>query len=315
MKELDAYNRNIVKVTKALNLIWNNVEHELNLDIISRSCNVSKFHFHRIFLEHQGESLGSYISRKRLERAANRLILFPHHNISQIASSLGYSSPANFSKAFNKYTGMSPKQWRFIELQDSIGNGVLNSKYGKVLNPELVYSKYKFKSKDERYERLNDLDKIISIRCMNSQCLMYLSTKIGHGHTLWEQIWEKMNIWITNNVSDQSIHRFGVWYDNKDICPDELMRYDAAIKIPESLNVKAPFMKQKMEAGYYATGILCGTPEDIRNALKDIYLFWFVDRGFVPDIKPYYEEYLSDVNENGHYQIQFYVKLTSNRKL
>ena len=315
MKELQTENRNIVKVTKALNLIWYNVENELNLDLISSSCNLSKFHFHRVFLEYQGESLGNYIARKRIERAANRLIYFPYYSVSQIASSLGYSSPSNFSKAFNKYTGMSPKQWRHIGYLDSIRSGELNSKYGKVLEPELVYSKYKFAEKHEQTRRLKELDNIISITSLNEQYLMYLSTHNGTHKASWEPTWEELNQWIKCNPSSEEIQRFGIWYDNMDICPKELIRYDAAISIPKSLEVKAPYMTQRIGPGYYATGKLCGTPSDIRNTVRDIYTFWLVERGYIPDYTPYCEKYLTEVGEDGHYQIQFYIKLKSKRKI
>jgi len=315
MREIQAQGRNAVKVTTALNLIWYYIGHELNLDKISRSCNVSKFHFHRIFLEHQGESLGSYIARKRIERAANRLILFPYYNISQISSSSGYSTPANFSKAFNKYIGISPKQWRNLENPDSMRDGLLNSKYGKVLDPYIVYSRYNFSDKYERLERLNELDKIITITKLKEIKLMCLSTHVGINQTFWGPVWEKINRCATRNLDDNNIKRFGVWYDNMDICPKELMRYDAAISIPETIEVNAPYVTQKMETGYYATGKLCGTPTDIRHAVKDIYMFWLLERGYIPDCKPYHEEYLADVNEDGHYQIQFYIKLKSNRRL
>lgn len=43
---------------------------------------------------------------------AQRLLSNPQLAIKQVADAVGYADPANFARAFNKWTGLSPKAWR-----------------------------------------------------------------------------------------------------------------------------------------------------------------------------------------------------------
>ena len=45
--------------------------------------------------------------------AAIRLIKGHGHSFSQIASALGYSDPAHFTRAFVRWTGMTPRAYRY----------------------------------------------------------------------------------------------------------------------------------------------------------------------------------------------------------
>ena len=52
----------------------------------------------------------------RLERARD-LLASTTMNLSQIADSLGYADAANFTRAFKRWTGLSPSHFRNRELQ------------------------------------------------------------------------------------------------------------------------------------------------------------------------------------------------------
>lgn len=46
------------------------------------------------------------------QRDAQRLLSDPKLAIKQVADAVGYADPANFARAFSKWTGLSPKAWR-----------------------------------------------------------------------------------------------------------------------------------------------------------------------------------------------------------
>lgn len=46
------------------------------------------------------------------QRDAERLLADPQLAIKQVADAVGYADPANFARAFGKWTGLSPKAWR-----------------------------------------------------------------------------------------------------------------------------------------------------------------------------------------------------------
>ena len=135
---------------KALNYIWLNIEKNLSLDELSNVCGVSKFHLHRIFKYFQSENLSAYINRKRLEYSANYLVMFPYSNISILSAELGFSSAANFSKAFKKYFGITPKEWKGNNVEFKNIECLLTKKYEFNLDYSCRYSKHSYLTKPDR---------------------------------------------------------------------------------------------------------------------------------------------------------------------
>jgi AraC-like DNA-binding protein len=67
--------------------------------------------FRKVFQEHMGISPGHYRIRRRLDHAC-QLLHYHDLNIKQVAQSLGYPSPYEFSAQFKKHMGISPKEYR-----------------------------------------------------------------------------------------------------------------------------------------------------------------------------------------------------------
>ncbi len=311
-KNIKTEHRQTANVVNALNLIWNNPHRPLDLAGIARACNVSKFHFHRIFHEYQGETLSSYISRKRLELAARRLVWYPNLKISEIAMTHGFSSPANFSKSFKNHFGITAKEFRYPILIDTVKEGEIISKYGKEIDPCSLYSKYKYTDEHERNKRLSELDDLVSIVKLKEQKLLYRTINDGLTLSSCLPMWKKIKEWGENNLEDWKENIFTVWYDLVSVSPHHSIRQDVAIRIPNSIKVSLPFMTQTIDAGYYITGILTGSVSDLINANRDIHTFWFEERGVVPEKTPYYLHYLNSYSQDGFYKVRFYIKIRPN---
>lgn len=101
------------RINKVLIYINGNLEEKLKLEELAGISNFSPFHFHRIMRAHLNESLGSYISRVRLETAA-RLLKLSKHPVNEIAYKIGYDTPSSFTKAFKKRFNYSPAEFREI---------------------------------------------------------------------------------------------------------------------------------------------------------------------------------------------------------
>jgi AraC family transcriptional regulator len=84
---------------------------KIGLNQIAFFSNYSPWHFHRIFSNFHGETIGDYIKRLRLEKSAYALKItnFP---ILEIAIETGYASNEAFTKAFKKQFGLTPIQFR-----------------------------------------------------------------------------------------------------------------------------------------------------------------------------------------------------------
>ncbi|MBD81494.1 MAG: AraC family transcriptional regulator [Crocinitomicaceae bacterium] len=101
----------IKRINKVFEYIEQHLNENLSLDQIARIAHFSPFHFHRIFKTLVGQTLNDYISRQRLNRAANYLLHNPDVNIGALAIELGFSSNAVFTRAFKRVFGQSPSSY------------------------------------------------------------------------------------------------------------------------------------------------------------------------------------------------------------
>ena len=77
-----------------------NLDQELDLGALANVAHFSAFHFHRLFKALNGEALGDYVRRRRLEMAAMRLRSQPRVAVLQIALAVGFGSAEAFTRAF-----------------------------------------------------------------------------------------------------------------------------------------------------------------------------------------------------------------------
>ncbi|EED36765.1 helix-turn-helix- domain containing protein, AraC type [Luminiphilus syltensis NOR5-1B] len=87
---------------------------ELSNQQVAEAQNISTRYLHKLF-QGETETIHSLILTKRLEKSAMLLkdSAYAGHSIEKVAYSVGFSSPAHFSKAFKKYFGQSPSECRY----------------------------------------------------------------------------------------------------------------------------------------------------------------------------------------------------------
>ncbi len=86
-----------------------------NLATVAEAAGMSVRTFQRRLEENQ-LSYSQLVDQIRFERA-NELLKDPTHKLLDITFDLGYTDPANFSKAFKRWTGLSPREFRKLHLQ------------------------------------------------------------------------------------------------------------------------------------------------------------------------------------------------------
>jgi YesN/AraC family two-component response regulator len=102
--------KNIDIVEKAKKYIENNYMKEISLDELSQYVSMSTYYFSRIFSKIEGMSFRDYLIKIRMEKAKN-LLREGNKSIKQVALEVGYIDQNYFSKAFKKYTNVSPKEY------------------------------------------------------------------------------------------------------------------------------------------------------------------------------------------------------------
>lgn len=99
------------KIIDILAYINANLSDDLSIDALANRFYISKYHMMRLFKEHTGYSVGSYINHKRLLSAKEMLTL--GYPVTQICFDCGFKDYSTFSRAFRKLFGSSPTELKF----------------------------------------------------------------------------------------------------------------------------------------------------------------------------------------------------------
>ena len=99
------------QIARALDYIDENFVGEITIPALCELSRMSKSNFERLFAMLTGVSVGEYIKRRRIDRAAE-LLLTSNISVLDAALASGYHNTANFNRQFKAVTGMTPLQYR-----------------------------------------------------------------------------------------------------------------------------------------------------------------------------------------------------------
>ena len=102
------------------------IEEKLTVEAVAGSIPLSKYYYQRIFREAVGDSVMSYLTRRRLSLAAGELAR-TKASVLEIALKYGYDSHEGFSRSFKAHMGVTPTEYRkyqlFAACSDQKGEG------------------------------------------------------------------------------------------------------------------------------------------------------------------------------------------------
>lgn len=98
-------------VRTASEIIEQNLSHRLLVSELAEAANVSSSHLARLFQEAYGESVVSFIRRRRMERASD-LLRHSTLPVKVVAAAVGFSDLQQFNKAVRGAFGVSPRRLR-----------------------------------------------------------------------------------------------------------------------------------------------------------------------------------------------------------
>jgi len=102
--------KNIDLLEKVKNYIETNYMNDISLDNLAQYVSMSSFYLSRIFSKAYDINIKEYIIKIRMEKAKGMLVE-GNKSVKQIAFEVGYLDQNYFSKAFKKYTNISPKEY------------------------------------------------------------------------------------------------------------------------------------------------------------------------------------------------------------
>ncbi len=95
-----------------MDYIEEHLDENLSLNDLSAVACLSKYHFSRVFSAYTGESLYSFVTRLRLEKAAVLLSSHPSMSVTDAAGRTGFNDTATFSRAFRQHFKCSASSWK-----------------------------------------------------------------------------------------------------------------------------------------------------------------------------------------------------------
>jgi len=248
---------------------------ELDVIKLAKIAGYSHFHFCRVFKIYIGESVMSYTTRLRLERATTEIYL-GKKSIINIALDAGYQTPTGFLKAFRKRFGTTPTEYKssskrllhkYKEIKMNVPEIVTRDEINVVFTRELgEYSK----SSDVAWRRLSTM--------MNS-----LHDKFAKNPPEY-----------TMNLEKGKAEALGICHDDPQVTNEENIRYDAALawgnKETEVL-AKYDFETKTIAGGRYAKVEYLGASNS-EDSWYGLYA-WVEKNGYTLRDEPSFEKYLN----------------------
>ena len=218
------------RLNRVINYIDEHLDEPLSLQELAQVAAFSPFHFHRIFKALTGETLGAFVWRLRLERAANLLLGQPTTRVTP-ALACGFSSHSNFSRAFKARFGVSATEFRSVGQRDP-SLEVRKHGEGNLFTPT-----YPPGCRHDAERSLNGgQDMVVEVKTLPSYHVAYIR-RLGYSKGEFQEHLSAAFQQVCRWAADRDLYQpdtliIGVPHDNPDIAPNARCRYDACITIP-----------------------------------------------------------------------------------
>lgn len=101
------------EIDELMKYMRSNFGHPLSLEQLADHVHLSREYLSRYFKQYTGKNISAYLLEIRMERAME-MLRSGSHTVTDIGAYCGYPTVGNFQKAFRKYTGMSPGEYRKV---------------------------------------------------------------------------------------------------------------------------------------------------------------------------------------------------------
>lgn len=302
------------QLERALRFVGEHLDRPILAAEVARAAGWSEFHFHRVFHAEVGESIGRFITRRRLELAALRLAYEPDRSVTDVALSSGYSSPSNFSKAFAAHFGCTPTQVREARVDRPAALDELTRRHGRDLRPEALQSLAPGRTRDERRREAATWNGRVRYESTDGRSFACLAGPGGYdpddiGRT-WVELIERAR---QLGLVDGAVDAWGVPHDSPDVTAPERCRYHACIPCPVGFPLPAPLFAGRQRPGRYAVFRYDGAASGVGTAYRSVYSCWFPESSLAPaDFEPL-DRYVGDFPRDGRVEVELWVRVRPRR--
>ncbi len=286
------------RINRVIDHINTNLACELTIEELADKACFSRFHFHRIFSSLVGETLGDYIRRIRLQRAATLLVVHPRDSITTVSMDCGYSSPSVFAKAFREKFGVSASQWREGGWKESTlgktesNGGQAPSKPGEAESAGLPYPEWQ--KPQFRREGMSKVKYQVEVKELPEMFVAY-ARHFGPYNGIPEAV-ERLMRW----AGPRGLLRFpetkllAIYHDNTSVTDEGKLRSDACITVPRDTKVDGEIGVMTIPGGKHAVGHFEITADQFGEAWDALMGEWLPSSGYQIADGVCYEQYLND---------------------
>ncbi len=287
----------IARINRVMDYITANLDKPIDLSAMASVASFSPYHFHRIFTCIVNETPNNFLSRVRIEKAANLLQDNRKMSICDIAYKCGFTNISSFSRAFRSYFDMTANEFRQQSKAIFIKDGI---RYSKNCKPIHKIGK-KFQEVNSQFcsvefKQLIIMDTKIEIKQMPELNLVYCRhmgafNKIGEAY-------EKLYRWaIPRGLVKHDTKTVTVYHDDPSITSIEKVRQDASIIVDGEVKVEGEIGKSTVPAGRYAVGHFEIKETEFEQAWNTM-CSWLTESGYQPADGPTYELYHNDYKDH-----------------
>lgn len=271
------------RINRVIDHIEEHLGENLSLEELAEIACFSPYHFHRIFQVSQGETLGQFIQRVRLERSAVLLCSQQKAPIIDIALQCGFSNPSAFSRAFSQRFNCTPSQWRKGEGRDSNLSTVV-SNTGKDSGEWKPYIEF---NQGEQLWRMQkgDETRLVRVKELPDWELLYYRYQGPYqgDAQLFERLWSKLYQWAAaRDLITPESQFLCLYHDPPDLTDQNLLRVTLAMTVPPEVEGDGEISRMTLKGQRYACARFRLGPKDYGEAWSWVYGEWLPHSGYMP---------------------------------
>lgn len=283
----------INRINKVVDYIDDHLNKDLSLDKLAEIACFSTFHFHRVFSALLDETPNNYITRRRIEKIAGRLLfLRKDESLTNLALDSGFNSIHSFSRAFRRFYGMSASEFKkrgqkeFSKIGKTEGkNGANNVSFEKYFYSMDNLKKWLKMKTTVEVKEMPEL-KMVQVRHQGSY------KEIG-------KAFEVLMKWAGPRglLNFPKTKMAGVYYDSPRVTDESKMQSSACITIEYDVEVSGQISKITIPSGKFAVGRFELKVDEFEKAWNSMSL-WVPENNFEIRDGHFHEIYHNDAEQH-----------------
>lgn len=271
----------IVVVQECLDRIEANLAGPISVEALARRSGYSLWHFQRLFQALVGETVGSYIRKRRLSESSHRL-LRTRESIADIGLRYQFQSHEAYTRAFKKQFSISPRQYRRLREDRATCPKHLSERdlvhLDQLMQPEIVIRRgFRMVGFAGRFNRIRSDD--------------YDGRQL---QSLWRRFFQSRGR-VRNAVENMALGVV-IPLPIAETCRGTEATYVAGAQVTQTKGNPRTFEHVELAPRQYAMFNHFGPLENLRSTMDSIFAVWLVGNGTyrtedAPSVEIYTEKF------------------------